>query len=275
MKKFKAKEHPVEIILSNTTERVLPYVRDDNGTIDIMCVSPLHGRSFVLSKDSDSRWIIGKGNGLSYSQQTFVSAYEGDSSVWGGLCLENAERDFHICNEVQSLGIKTNVMHYVLGLDKYYTTDSKLQQYALLQYEVECPYRIVDFPFMSKREVERYMESWPVKYNYSKRVLQVADILANNLRTLHDHNILHNAMHAQNYTWALELLDFEASRTDRYPYASKEYEECISAIMPSEIIQLYEIINYIAWCLGENVEYGEIDRILCDYGYDLSLLKQD
>ena len=36
-----------------------------------------------------------------------------------------------------------------------------------------------------------------------------ADLLLHNLQILHKNEILHNAISEQNYTWALELLDFE------------------------------------------------------------------
>ena len=78
-------------------------------------------------------------------------------------------------------------------------------------------------------------------------------------------------MHTQNYTWALELLDFEASRTNNHPYDNPEYEEHVPELIKAEIIQTYEIINYIAWCLGEPIEYSAIDSIFLDYGFHIGM----
>lgn len=37
--------------------------------------------------------------------------------------------------------------------------------------------------------------------------------------------------------------------------------------MKSEFIQTYEVINYIAWCLGEKMDSKLIDALFMDYGF--------
>jgi hypothetical protein len=80
---------------------------------------------------------------------------------------------------------------------------------------------------------------------------------------------MHNAIHVQNLTWALELLDFESSRSDKTPYDRPEFENNAVRLMPAEIIQTYEVITYISWCLGERIEFNKIDNIFLDYDFDL------
>ena len=62
MLKFKAKNYPYNIILG---EGYIPYpfLRDSQGDREIYCVSPLHGRSFVIVQN-EGRWIVSKGNGF-------------------------------------------------------------------------------------------------------------------------------------------------------------------------------------------------------------------
>ena len=65
------------------------------------------------------------------------------------------------------------------------------------------------------------------------------------------------------------MLDFEASRSDNNPYDNPEYETFVPFLIKSEIIQTYEIINYIAWCLGEPIDYSAVDSIFLYYGYNI------
>lgn len=37
-----------------------------------------------------------------------------------------------------------------------------------------------------------------------------------------------------------------------------------------EIIQTYEIINYIAWCLHEECDYAAIEQIMNSYNFTLN-----
>ena len=165
-------------------------------------------------------------------------------------------------------------MEFVLKLNEPLKIGKEIVYPYLLQYNVECPYRISDFAFMSKSDINFELEKWE-SFNprrFTEKHLIAANVLLRNLRTMHDANILHNAIHIQNYTWALELLDFELSRTPNFPYGEED-EKRFPVLYHREIIHTYEVINYIAWCLGEDADYGEIDGLFAEYGFDLGKLK--
>lgn len=269
MQSFKAKlltEYEIVHRCEKTTI-IYPYIRDDIGTEHIFCVSPLHGRSFVLRHKRNGKWIIGKGNGLSYTSHSYLLTSLSYGETWGGLTLENAIRDYNIGNQVNKLGIKTNHMEGVINIKKKIYSNGIECQAGLLQYSVECPYRLTDFGFIPKKELHEYLDKWDVKGQ--EYYLYAAKILIKNLRILHDNHIMHNAMHAQNYTWSLELLDFEASRSNKYPFSNIDYERCVPILIEAEILQTYEIINYVSWCLGETMDYSKVESIFHDYGFVL------
>lgn len=236
-------------------------------------ISPYHGRSFVVANGVGGRYVVSKGNGLSYSQYCDLYSAEYDDNIWGILLKNDAIRDFDMGMEIARLGIKTNVMEYVLELGtKILLTNGHQISPVLLQYTVECPYRICDAAYMPRKEIMKQVEKWE-KYNtqgYEQSYLIAADLLIDNLYKLHTHDILHNAIHSQNYTWALELLDFELACSPSCPYTNEEGMNRVKDLFNREIIQTYEIINHIAWCLGESIDYKKIDNIFYEYGYDLS-----
>ena len=269
MKKIKAEKVSVQIVCKNDNAgNIIPLIRNESGTEIMYGVSPIHGRSFVLQQASDDKWIIGKGNGLGYSSHPFLNTSHVNGDTWGALPLENAVRDFNIGNEVASLGIKTNRMEYVLDPEMTIIKNGEKTHGALLQYTVECPYRISDFGFIPKHALKKHVSNWEDVHQLKH--LYAAEVLSSNLRILHQHHILHNAIHPQNYTWALELLDFEASRSDKYPYNNKEYERFVPLLEEMEIIQTYEIVNYIAWCLSETPDYKELESIFNNNGFELT-----
>ncbi len=272
MRKYQAKEVSCNILFSQIDcNKIYPYVRDENGDKSIYCISPIHGRSFLVCMQNNGNWIVSKGNGISYSMLPFIDVSETDNYIWGALSKENAIRDYNICNEVRLLGVKTNQMHAVLELDYQLIDKGTIVTPCLLQYEVKCPYRLCDYPFMPSNTFKKIINSWSnFESKYSEAYLIAADVLVRNLQILHDNNIMHNALHVQNYTWALELLDFESSRTEHYPYSNLEYEKNALMLLNGEIMKTYEIINYIGWCLGEKVDYAIIDSIFKDYGFNLS-----
>lgn len=271
MLEFRATTYDYEL-LRGTASRYYPLLRNDKGKEAMWCLTPLHGRSFVVGQCADGRWIVSKGNGLSYSSDAFLCTPALGKDVWGGLDKYSALRDFEIGNEVCSLGIKTNQMDGVLLLDTVLTCGDTTFQPSLLQYTVECPYRITDYPFMQKSIVNDCIKRWrdETKVLHNDNHLIAAGIMLANLRTLRDNNILHNAYNAQNYTWALELLDFEASRSNLTPYDNPEYEAMADMLMNGEVIQAYQTIIYIAGVLGENPDFNKIDNLFKDYGFDLN-----
>ena len=84
------------------------------------------------------------------------------SDVWGLLLKEDALRDYRCGQEVQALGIKTNHMECVLELDypiHIAKTNVDLKP-VLLQYNVDCPYRISDAPFMTREQIIAEVNKW-------------------------------------------------------------------------------------------------------------------
>lgn len=275
MRKYQAKEVPCNILFSQINcKNVYPFIRDESGNKSIYCISPIHGRSFLICQQENGRWVVSKGNGISYSMHSFIDVSTADNYVWGALLKENAIRDYNIGNEVRNMGIKTNQMHAVIELDIQLIDKGTIVTPCLLQYEVECPYRLCDYPFMPPNTLKKIVTSWSsLESKYSEAYLIAAEVLVRNLQILHDNKAMHNALHVQNYTWALELLDFESSRTEQYPYSNLEYEKQALMLMDGEIMKTYEIINYIGWCLGGKIDYAKIDSIFKDYGFNLSYYK--
>ncbi len=274
MKRIRSNKESYTIVKQRGNYICFPLLINNNGGKDIYCISPLHGRSFVVGQNDDGRYIVTKGNGLCYSQYPFIYTPDTTADVWGLLLKEDALRDYYCCQDVQALGIKTNQMECVLELDYpiYIPQNKATIKPAILQYNVECPYRICDAPFMEKSQIEAEVNKWQ-QYNhkgYSQNHMIAAEVLISNLRTMHDHEVLHNAIHEQNYTWALELLDFELCRTPQHPYEKADYERHVPSLYSREVIQTYVIINYIAGVLREEVNYADIDALFAEYGFDLS-----
>lgn len=274
MRKLSASRYSYRTIKNNKGDTSYPYLINRYGGYALLCPSPLHGRSFVVGQHDDGRYVVTKGNGLCYSQYPFIYTPDTTADVWGLLLKEDALRDYYCCQDVQALGIKTNQMECVLELDYpiYIPQNKATIKPAILQYNVECPYRICDAPFMEKSQIEAEVNKWQ-QYNhkgYSQNHMIAAEVLISNLRTMHDHEVLHNAIHEQNYTWALELLDFELCRTPQHPYKKADYERHVSSLYSREVIQTYVIINYIAGVLQEDVNYADIDALFAEYRFDLS-----
>ena len=254
---------------------VYPYFRIEGGDKTITCISPHHGRSFVVGQTEDGRYVVSKGNGLSYTQHVILKTGEMGDNVWGGLLKKDAIRDFNLGKEISDFGIKTNQMEYVLELETNIlqpSTEHPMKP-VLLQYTVECPYRICDIAFMTTQQVKNEIGKW--KYfdtKYTESYLIATEVLVRNLRILHSNNILHNAIHVQNFTWALELLDFELASSPQFPYDKETSNIYIQDLFPREILYTYEVVNYIAWCLNEYVDYEKIDFIFKEYGFDLEKL---
>ena len=251
---------------------IFPYLRSENGDEEMWCPSPLHGRSFVVGKTDKGRYVVSKGNGLNYTQYSFLHTGEFFDGTWGLLLRQDAERDFVMGQEIEALGIKTNHMECVLELEKEITLPNghKVKP-CLLQYDVECPYRISDASFMTQEQIQIEVEKWQNlnEKGYNKVHLVAADVLIHNLRILHDHDILHNAISEQNYTWALELLDLELACSPNHPYKSEEDIRHVKDLFSREILQTYVVINYIAGVLREEIDYSIVDALFAEYGFDL------
>lgn len=277
MECFKASVYPYTILCKAENSNVAyPYFRSLDGDKEMQCISSHHGRSFIVGKHEDGRCIISKGNGLSYSQYNLLYTREFGDNTFGLLLMQDAVRDFTLGKEIAGLGIKTNRMEYVIQLKKEITLGNghRLKP-VLLQYSVECPYRICDaaFPQYSST-IKSEISKWE-KYNdlgIDKYHLIAANVLIKNLKILHTNNILHNAINFQNYTWALELLDFELACSPSYPYTKEDDQRHVKDFFNREILYTYEIIKYIACFLSEPIDYKLIDSLFKMYGFDLSVL---
>ena len=249
-----------------------PYLCDKNGDREIFCPSPLHGRSYVVGRTNNGRYIVSKGNGLSYTQHSFLYTGEFYDGTWGLLLRQDAERDFIMGQEVAAIGIKTNQMEYVLELDvEVNLPNGRMLKPILLQYDVECPYRISDAVFMTQEQIQAEVEKWEKmnERDYDKAHMIAANVLIRNLLVLHDHKIRHNAINEQNYTWALELLDFELAYSPKHPYTKEDNMMHVKELFPHEIVYTYNIINHIAGVLSEEIDFTEVDALFAEYGFDL------
>lgn len=255
-----------------TQERFYPYIRDYEGDLEMVCLSPHHGRSFVVDRMDNGRYIVSKGNGLSYTQQILLNTGEFGDDTLGLLLRKDAERDFIMGQEIESLGIKTNHMEYVLELEReIHLPNEHIIKPVLLQYDVECPYRICDAPFMTPKQIQSEVNKWERMNDkgVDQAYLIAANVLIRNLRILHDNEILHNAIHEQNYTWALELLDFELACSPAHPYERENDQRHVKSLFPREVLQTYVIINYIAGVLREDIDYAIVDALFAEYGFDI------
>lgn len=273
-KKNNADSYPCQIIKCscNTDYDVFPYLRSQNGDKEMFCPSPLHGRSFIVGKTDDGRYVISKGNGLCYTQHIFLNTGEFNDDTWGLLLRKDAERDFVMGQEIEALGIKINHMEYVLELDvEIKLPNGHVLKPYLLQYDVECPYRISDAAFMTREQIHAEVEKWEQMNDrgYDKAHMIAANVMISNLRILHDNNVLHNAISEQNYTWALELLDFELACSQSHPYSSEDDMRHVKDLFPREVIQTYVIINYIAGVLREDICFADVDALFAEYGFDI------
>ncbi len=244
-----------------------PYIRDEAGDKEMWLVGPEHGRSYLVGRDPDGRFVISKGNGLSYTLYPFINTGEMGVDSWGLLLKKDAERDFQLGQEVSSFGIKTNRMQYVLEVDCPLIVHGEELKPYLLQYSVECPYRITDAAFIPRNIIDEQVAKWPGKHEY--HYLDAADVLIKNLYTLHRNRVLHNAITPQNYTWALELLDFELASSPQIPYDREDYQRHVQVLMSREIIHTYQIIIYIAAVLGERRDDSALNDMFKSYGFDI------
>ena len=85
MNTVKAALRKSNIICMQSVECPFPYLLSNKGDKEILCHSPLHGRSFVVGRTENGRYIVSKGNGLSFTQHTFLHTGEFYDGTWGLL----------------------------------------------------------------------------------------------------------------------------------------------------------------------------------------------
>ncbi len=266
----------IHYIKDNTTE-LYPYIVAGNfnkNCIKAKVASPLHGRSLICSFNSiKERFTITKGNGLTYFPFGFVSTEELEDYAWGYLRKTDAIRDYNSGEFIHNLGVHTNIMEAVYTLEPQlfkFSNKSVEIQPTILQYNVTCPYRISDIPFLSNKVVIHFTSKWPefFKISYKEKHCIAAEVLLKNIRIMHENDVLHNAIHSQNYTLSLELLDFELSRTPVTPYVNVYDELAYKKLQKREIIQSLEIVNHIALFFKEKVNSRLLRQIMIKNGFE-------
>ena len=271
----KSCEFNVIQFVDKTDYRIYPYLRDNYGDLIMWNVSPNHGRSYIVGKSKEDRFVISKGNGLSYSQYNFINTHEIGDETLGLMLMNDALRDFEMGLEISALGIKTNNMECVVELNETLSLPTgNLLHPVLLQYDVECPYRLSDAAFISKKDIECYVERWKSERFAIKHII-AAEILISNLRKMHDKGILHNAITVHNITWALELLDFELACSPNRPYDKEEENRHSKDLFPREVIETLHIIKYISGVLCEQMDSNLIENLFSEYGFNLCNYKVD
>lgn len=272
------KKHPYEIICSaDTSIKLYPYLIDfvaGKRNQRIYTPSPFHGRSIVVN-ESGGLYTVLKGSGLTYFPYNFLFTGELPDNAWGFLSKESALRDFEIASYIHNLGIRTNSMDAVIELiDQEIIVGETKSHPFLLQYQVSCPYRLCDAAFIPKKTLNSYVCKWASVDLRGGNLYHVraASVLLRNLSILHHFNILHNAISIHNYTFALELLDFELSRTPQHPYSSQSDEEFSVRLYRREFIQTLEIIHYIAFLFRERLCNHSIRELIQKYSLEKYLL---
>ncbi len=273
MTPYIAREQPYQVLITTDgTKPVFPYLRDSTGDKTMYSISFEHGRSYVIGRNQENRWIVSKGNGLSYTQYGILNTGEFGDDTLGLLLRQDATRDFLLGQEIANLGIKTNQMEYVLEIEKeLQLPSSHIIKPILLQYNVECPFRISDACYIPHSIIEEEVSKWE-KMNeqlFDQYHLIAANVLIHNLQILHENQILHNAIHAQNYTWALELLDFELACSPQHPYDYEDNQRHVKSLYPREIFYTYLIICQIADVLHEVIDHHVLEEMFNQYGFSL------
>ena len=180
-----AKSIPYHCLMSNGSPHVYPLIVCKQGDVAIHNISPCHGRSFLVAQRAEREHVVSKGNGLNYSSHTFLNTGEMGDDTWGLLLRKDAERDFLLGNEIRALGVKTNKMEAVVELKADVTLPTnKVVRPVLLQYTVECPYRIEDAAFMPKELLQQEVSRWEAlnRKGFRKKHLIAADILIVSIR---------------------------------------------------------------------------------------------
>lgn len=264
-----------EVIFAKDSVIYFPKLVTENTTDEkLFSASPMHGRSIIVDYNSESqKYTVTKGNGLTYFPFGFIATEELEGYAWGYLRKEDAVRDYQSGSFICNLGILTNDMEAVYTLQAEKARFSKYIKHltpTILQYSVHCPYRIADIPFLSKELVNSFVKNWASMFNDNNVDLHciAADVLLRNIKIMHENNVLHNAIHSQNYTLSLELLDFELSRTPITPYDNDNDEKIYKKLQKREVIQSLEVVNQIAFFFKEKINSKALRQIMIKNGFE-------
>lgn len=72
--RYAAQEVEYSILYKNQTDvKLFPLLKSNTGSTPLYNIGPTHFRSFVFSKIDDHGFIVSEGNGLSYTEWTFLN----------------------------------------------------------------------------------------------------------------------------------------------------------------------------------------------------------
>ena len=277
--KIDCEEVAIDLTIYNPkSSKLYPYIISDKET-NLNCYkpSPLHGRSIISDfSTTTNKFIITKGNGLTYFPFGFVSTEELEDHAWGYLRKQDAIRDYNSGVFIKRLGILTNNMEAVFTLKSQLfilpNSVSKIEP-TVLQYNVICPFRIADIPFMSKEVILHFVNKWKDLHEniHFEIHCTAAEVLLKNVRLMHENDVLHNAINSHNYTLSLELLDFELARTPVTPFDNEIDEQSYKNLQKREIIQSLEIVNQIAFFFKEKLNSKLLRQIMIKNGFEYYL----
>ncbi len=267
----------VNFIAGNPDIKLFPFLktRNNNG-IEKKTASPLHGRSLIANYNKIKKtYTIIKGCGLTYYPYGFIDTEEFDDHIWGFITKEAALRDFNCGNFIRELGVSTNFQQAIYELEtipllRFNNPVTSINP-IILQYTVNCPFRLADIPYMSKNKVYNFVGNWKkiFKSKHGKLHCIAAEVMLRNIRIMHENETLHNSISIQNYTLLLELVDFETSRTPQTNYSSIENEINWRFLKKREVIQTLEIVNYLAFIFKENIEVKKLNNLMKINGFEI------
>ena len=83
--RYAAQEVEYSILYKNQTDvKLFPLLKSNTGSTPLYNIGPTHFRSFVFSKIDDHGFIVSEGNGLSYTEWTFLNTGE-FRTIQGGV----------------------------------------------------------------------------------------------------------------------------------------------------------------------------------------------
>ena len=92
-----------------------PYICNHCGDKDMYCLSPLHGRSFVVGRTKCGRYIVSKGNGLSYTQYTFLHTSLALQRNIPTCCIGFSMQQ--CCSLLRLMGVLNQSLSYLLKIN--------------------------------------------------------------------------------------------------------------------------------------------------------------
>lgn len=84
--RYAAQEVEYSILYKNQTDvKLFPLLKSNTGSTPLYNIGPTHFRSFVFSKIDNHGFIVSEGNGLSYTEWTFLNTGDFRTIQGGGV----------------------------------------------------------------------------------------------------------------------------------------------------------------------------------------------